>query len=74
LSPALPGLALLLLVAFGCNAMTARFGQDDQREAGTKEAPMKVTHKVRWREIIKITTFAFFTTVANVAAGAAASG
>jgi hypothetical protein len=42
--------------------------------AVTKEAPMKVTQKARWRKIIKITTLAFFTTVANVAAGAATSG
>jgi hypothetical protein len=73
LSPALPGPALLLLVAFGCNVMTTRFGQGDQRGAMTKEAPMKVTEKVRSREIIKVTTIGFLTTVANVAAAFAAA-
>jgi hypothetical protein len=41
----------------------------------TEETPMKVT-KTRSREIIKITTFGFLSTVANVAAAlvAATSG
>lgn len=73
LSPALPGPALLLLVAFGCNVMIARFGQGDQREGMTKETPMKVTEKTRSREIIKITMFGFLTTVANVAGALAAA-
>ena len=76
LSPALPGPALLLLVAFGCNVMIALFGQGDQREVMTKETPMKVTEKTRSREIIKITAFGFLSTVASVAAAlvAATSG
>lgn len=73
LSPALPGPALPLLVAFGCNFMINRFGQDDQRGAMTKETPMKVTKKNRLRVIIKITTLGFLTTVANVAAALAAA-
>jgi len=47
LSPALPGPALLLLVAFGCNVMITRFGQGAQRGAMTMETPMKVTKKTR---------------------------
>jgi hypothetical protein len=73
LSPALPGPALLLLVAFGCNVMIARFGKGDQREGMTTETPMKVTEKTRSREIIKITTLGIVTTVANVAAALAAA-
>jgi hypothetical protein len=75
LSPALLEPALLLLVAFGCNVMISR-GQDHQCEGNTKETPMKVTKKTRSREIVKITTSGFLTTVANVAValGAATSG
>ncbi len=72
LSPALPGPALLLLVAFGCNVMITRFGQGDQRGAMTKETPMKVTKRTRPREIIKVTTIGVLTTVADVAAALAA--
>jgi hypothetical protein len=64
---------LLLLVAFGCNVMLARFGQSDKHEAVTKEAPMKATEKVRSRGIIKITTSAFLATAANVAIALAAA-
>lgn len=73
LSPALPGPALLLFVAFGCNVMISRFGQGDQRGAMTKETPMKVTKKTRSRQIIKITTVGFLNTVANVAAALVAA-
>jgi len=74
LSPALPGSALLLLVAFGCNVMINRFGFDGQHEATAKETPMKVTKKARLRKIAKITTVGFLSTVANVAVTAATSG
>ena len=76
LSPALLEPALLLLVVFGCNVMISRLGQDHQCEGNTKETPMKVTKKTRPREIVKITTSGFLTTVANVAValGAATSG
>ena len=73
LSPALPGPALLLLVAFGCNVMIRLFDQGNQRAAGTKETPMKVTRKARSREIIGITAFGFISTVASVAAAFAAA-
>jgi hypothetical protein len=64
---------LLLLVAFGCNVMLAHFGQSDQREAVTKEAPMKATEKARSREIVKITTSVILATVADVAIALAAA-
>jgi hypothetical protein len=47
--------------------------QGDQRDAVTKEAPMKVTEKARSREIIKITASAILATVANVAIALAAA-
>lgn len=73
LSPALPEPALLLLVAFGCNVMISCFGYGGQHEATAKETPMKVTKKARSRKIVKIATFGFLTTVANVAAALAAA-
>lgn len=69
----MPGTALLLLVAFGCNVMISHFGHGGQQEATAKETPMKVTQKARSREIAKITTFGFLVTVANVAAALAAA-
>jgi hypothetical protein len=63
---------LLLLVAFGCNVVIARFTQSDLREAKTKEAPMKVTKKSS-RRIVKITKLEVLTTVANVATALAAT-
>jgi hypothetical protein len=68
LSPALPGPALLLLVAFGCNIVISGFGHDDQYEARAKETPMKVTKKARLRKITKITTLGTLRTIADVAA------
>jgi len=74
LSPALPGLALLLLVALGCNVMISGFSHDDQHEGMAKETPMKVTKKVRLRKIAKITALGVLTTVADVAVNTATSG
>ena len=73
LSPALPGSALLLLVAFGCNVMINRFGFDGQHEATAKETPMKVTKKARLQKIVKITTLGILNTVADVAVEFAAT-
>jgi hypothetical protein len=76
LSPALPGSALLLLVAFGCNVMISRFDHGRQREATVKETPMRGTKKARSREIVKVTMFGLLSTVAAaaVALSAATSG
>jgi hypothetical protein len=76
LSPALPGPALLLLVAFGCNIMINGFGHDDQLEAAVKETPMKVTKKAQLQKIVKIMTLGILSTVADVTAAliAATSG
>jgi hypothetical protein len=76
LSPALPGSALLLLAAFGCNVMIGGFAYDGQHEATAKETPMKVTKKARLHEILKITALGILNTVADVAAAlvAATSG
>lgn len=52
----MPGPALLLLVAFGCNIMISGFSHDDQHEAMAKETPMKVAKKARLQKIAKITT------------------
>lgn len=69
----MPGSALLLLVAFGCNIMINFFSHDDRHEP-TKETPMKVTKKVRMRKIAKITALGVLTTVADVAVNIATSG
>jgi len=69
----LPGPALLLLVAFGCNIMISGFGQDEQHDATAKETPMKVTKKARLQKIVKITTLGILNTVADVAVEFAAT-
>jgi hypothetical protein len=73
LSPALPGLALLLLVTFGCNVIIDRFVYDNQLDNPAKETPMKVTNKARLQEVVKITTLGILGTVADVTAALVAA-
>jgi hypothetical protein len=74
LSPALPGSALLLLVALGCNVMISALSYDDQHEVTAKETPMKVTKKVRLQKFGKIATLGILSTVASVVVVVATSG
>jgi hypothetical protein len=73
LSPALPGLALLLLVTFGCNVIIDRFDYDNQHDSPAKETPMKVTNEARLQEFVKITTLGILSTVADVTAALVAT-
>jgi hypothetical protein len=73
LSPALPGLALLLLVMFGCKVIIDGSDYDNQHDNAAKETPMKVTNKARLPEIVKIATLGILGTVADVTAALVAA-
>jgi hypothetical protein len=73
LSTALPGLALLLLVTFGCNVMIDSFDYGNQHDNPAKETPMKVTNRANLQEIVEITTLGMLGTVADVTAALVAA-